>query len=369
MKSRKFYKGAIDTDINHYRSILNVTYSESITPDNRKIATILLENLNKTKKLPPWWSTQESSYLANIDDLFIAFNYVIFRYKFVNYPKEYYNTHFPLYVCIEPVSACNLRCPFCFQNDKTFSKKPYMGLMKFDLFTRIVDECCENGTGAITLASRGEPSLHPELPKMLDYLKGKFFELKLNTNATKLTEELCHAIFESKVNDLVISVDSEKKEEFEKLRVNANFESFLENIQLLTDIKNKYYPSTKTVIRIAGVKFLKEQDIGSFTSFYSNYADEITVYPAEKRWNTYENDKVMVGEPCRLLWERLYIWFDGTTNLCDVDYKSLLSPGKVDKNTNIKRIWNNKNIAELRELHSQGKRDVLVPCDRCGIYK
>ena len=38
---------------------------------------------------------------------------------------------FTSYLLVEPVSTCNLRCPFCFQSDKSFTKKPYMGVMDF----------------------------------------------------------------------------------------------------------------------------------------------------------------------------------------------------------------------------------------------
>jgi len=39
-----------------------------------------------------------------------------------------------------------------------------MGMMDYRLFERIVDEAVEGGTGGITLASRGEPTLHRQLP-------------------------------------------------------------------------------------------------------------------------------------------------------------------------------------------------------------
>ena len=42
----------------------------------------------------------------------------------------------------------------------------------FSLFKKIIDECETGGTKAITLASRGEPTLHPQLGEMLDYVKG-----------------------------------------------------------------------------------------------------------------------------------------------------------------------------------------------------
>ena len=82
----------------------------------------------------------------------------------------------------------------CFQIDKSFTKKPFMGVMDLNFFKKIIDDCHNNGTKAITLASRGEPTLHPKLPEMLDYVSKKFLEIKLNTNATKLSEKLIRKI-------------------------------------------------------------------------------------------------------------------------------------------------------------------------------
>ena len=98
-----------------------------------------------------------------------------------------------------------------------------MGLMDLKLFKNIVDQADDLGVGAITIASRGEPTLHKDLGKMLSYTKDKqnIFEVKLNTNATKLTEKLCHEIFESEVNQLVISGDHYEKDTFEELRKNC----------------------------------------------------------------------------------------------------------------------------------------------------
>ena len=49
----------------------------------------------------------------------------------------------------------------CFQTDKSFTTNEYMGTMDLDLFKKVVDMSCDEGIGAITLASRGEPTLHP----------------------------------------------------------------------------------------------------------------------------------------------------------------------------------------------------------------
>ena len=117
----------------------------------------------------------------------------------VNFPKEKKIYDFPIYLLIEPVSACNLRCVMCFQIDESFtSDSGFMGNMDLNLFKKTIDEAVEGGTKAITLASRGEPTLHPHLGEMLEYCKGKFFELKINTNATLLNEKLIHHFCERK---------------------------------------------------------------------------------------------------------------------------------------------------------------------------
>ena len=112
--------------------------------------------------------------------------------------------------------------------------------MDFNLFKKIVDEADEIGVGAITLASRGEPTLHKELGKMLDYLgtKNNIFEIKINTNATFLSEKICHSIFKNNVTQIVISADHYQKEEYERLRKNSNFEKIIKNVDLLFEIRN-----------------------------------------------------------------------------------------------------------------------------------
>tara|TARA_B100001540_G_C15802461_1_gene640537 strand:+ start:383 stop:1480 length:1098 start_codon:yes stop_codon:yes gene_type:complete len=311
-------------------------------------------------------SPQETHFLNSNPDSIWA-EYLIFRHKFENFPKEKTVVDFPFYVLIEPVSACNLRCIMCFQIDKTFSNdRNFMGSMDISLFKKIIDECKSGGTKAITLASRGEPTLHPNLGEMLEYCKDKFLELKLNTNATKLTEKLCHQILKSGVTDLVFSVDSYAKEEYESIRIKGVFEEVLNNIKRFQKIREEY-PNSKIATRVSGVKVESRQDPKKFKEFWENYVDHVVMVEMENRWDTYHNPKEIMGAgPCNYLWERMYVWYDGICNPCDADYKSELSVGSV-KNSTIKEIWNSKKYQKLRELHTSNKRDNCFPCDRCPI--
>mgnify|MGYP001189788994 CR=1 FL=1 len=294
--------------------------------------------------------------------------YLIFRYKMNYFPKQKIVYDFPVYLLIEPVSACNLRCIMCFQIDETFtSNNKFMGMIDFELFKKIIDDAVAGGTKAITLASRGEPTLHPKLGEMLEYCSGKFFELKINTNATRLNEKLIHQILKTGVTTVVFSIDSYEKNEFEKIRVKGVFEQVLNNVKQFKEIKDTFYPDSRCETRVSGVKIDKNQDPVKFNNFWKKYVDNVVMVEMENRWDTYHNPKdIMASGPCNYLWERMYIWHDGTCNPCDVDYKSELSIGSV-KEKSIKEIWNGKKFQQLRESHLNGKRTTLYPCDRCPI--
>ena len=79
--------------------------------------------------------------------------------------------------------------------------------MKLELFKKIIDEI-EGKVQFVTLASRGEPLVSKEINEMIKYTSGKFLNLKINTNASLLTEEKIHAILSSNVKTMVFSADA-----------------------------------------------------------------------------------------------------------------------------------------------------------------
>ncbi|MDC0451483.1 radical SAM protein, partial [Nitrosopumilus sp.] len=325
------------------------------------------------KKILKDFSNKDFSLLSSQEKSFLSTHpieqwpeYLIFRYKFLNYPNQKIVSNFPIYLLIEPVSSCNLRCTMCFQIDDSFSKSnEYMGIIELDLFKKIIDEAEKSGTKAITLASRGEPTLHPHLDKMLEYCKNKFLELKLNTNAIKLNEKLCHTILKSNVTDIVFSVDSYEKKSYESIRVGGNFEILLKNIKKFHEIRDNFYPNSKCATRISGVKVDQKMNSNEFKKFWQKIVDHVAMVDLQYRWDTYHNPtSVASNDPCRYLWERMYIWYDGTANPCDTDYKSELSTGSIKNNT-ISEIWNGDKYASLRNSHTGGERSKCYPCDRC----
>jgi len=169
------------------------------------------------------------------------------------------------------------------------------------------------------------------------------------------------------VNLLVFSVDACTEELYENIRVHGSFKDVYRNITRFEEIRAKEYSNSQITTRVSGVKINEEQDEAAFQRFWEEICDEVGMKKSFERWNTYENpvhaDHI---SPCHMLWERMYIWFDGKVNPCDSDYKNELVVGNVHEKS-IKEIWNGKKLNYLRELHLKGERHRLYPCDRCGI--
>jgi radical SAM protein with 4Fe4S-binding SPASM domain len=333
--------------------------------DDKNILGIILHDFSKNDYT---LITPQENLFLNLHSYELWAPYLIYRYKFKKFPEQRIVTDFPIYLLIEPVSACNLRCIMCFQIDESFtSNNNFMGNMDIDFFKKIIDEAAEGGTKAITLASRGEPTLHPKLGEMLEYCSGKFFELKINTNGIILNDKLIHQILKSGVTDVVFSIDSYTKKDYESIRIQGVFETVLNNVKRFKEIKEKFYPNSKCATRVSGVRVDKKQDPNAFKEFWKEYVDHVVVVEMENRWDTYNNPKEIAGTgACNYLWERMYVWYDGLCNPCDVDYKSELQVGSIKENS-IKDIWTGEKYQKLRKLHLDGNRNSCYPCDRCPI--
>jgi radical SAM protein with 4Fe4S-binding SPASM domain len=292
--------------------------------------------------------------------------YLVYRYKFKMYPIQKKLSNFPVHLLIEPTSICNLRCIMCFQIDQTFSgNKDYMGVMSWNLFQNVVDQAAEHRCHAITLASRGEPTLHKKFGEMLLYINHKgIMDIKINTNVTRLTEKLCHDILSANVATVTLSVDATTKATYEAIRIRGNFDEVLNNIKRFNNIKAKHYPENKTITRIAGVAVSNTQSSEEMMKFWSDYVDQVSIRQEIPRWDSYGNLPYNKESICKLLYERIYVWYDGTCNPCDFDYKSYLALGNANEQP-LTDIWLGERYQKLREAHNSKQRSCVVPCDRC----
>lgn len=304
--------------------------------------------------------------LARLDNQEVR-RYLYHRYRYEIFPSEQVLDDYPPYVQIEPTSICNFRCVFCYQTDESFSSRQseHMGSMTLDTFKRIVDEI-EGNVEFVSLASRGEPLMCRELPAMLEYAFGKFLNLKVNTNASILTEERSHALLSGSARTVVFSADAAEEPLYSQLRVNGKLEKVLRNIERFEQIRQDQYPDSKVITRVSGVFVNKEQDLDKMVKLWGGLVDQISFVRYNPWENVYQAPPSNVTTPCSDLWRRLFVWFDGRINPCDTDYKSELSVGDIWKE-DVRSIWTGSNYQALRATHQSHKRSLLHPCRNCVV--
>jgi radical SAM protein with 4Fe4S-binding SPASM domain len=293
--------------------------------------------------------------------------FLVHRYRYEIYPQNLQRDDYPPYLQIEPTSFCNYRCVFCFQSNPNFSgkKNGFMGHMTFETFREVVDQSVNN-IEFISLASRGEPLICNDIEKMLAYTRGKFLNLKINTNASVLTESKIHSILQSGIKTIVFSADAADKKLYEQLRVNGSFEKIIKNIKLFKKIREKHYPNAKIISRVSGVKVNQSQNFEEMKNFWNEVVDQVAFVDYCPWEDVYSSKKNELKKPCTELWRRMYIWWDGVANPCEVDFKSSLSIGTIHQN-NIRDLWTGKMYENLRKKHQSKLRRKLEPCNKCVV--
>ena len=293
--------------------------------------------------------------------------YLVHRYRYEIYPQLKILDEYPPYLQIEPSSICNFRCVFCFETDPTFTDKSngFMGQMTLDLFKNVIDQAVGN-IEFLSLASRGEPMICKDIVPMLEYTRGKFLNLKLNTNASLLDEEKCHAILAGGVKTIVFSADAAEEPLYSKFRVNGKLSIILKNIEMFQKIRQSHYSGLSVITRVSGVKFSDEQDLDSMQKVWGGLVDQVAFVRYNPWENVYSQPANGLDKPCSDLWRRMFVWWDGQANPCDVDYKSTLAVGSIN-NHRLDELWRSTLYDEIRNVHINNKRSNKKPCTACTV--
>src|SRR2546423_11615304 len=100
----------------------------------------------------------------------------------------------PEIVQIESTNICNAKCVFCPRDDMHRRQ----GVMSFDLFRKIVDECAQLGITHVRVHNYGEPFLDRHLTDKVRYAKQKGIkEVGMISNGSLITERVARGMIEA----------------------------------------------------------------------------------------------------------------------------------------------------------------------------
>lgn len=135
----------------------------------------------------------------------------------------------PGFVQIEPVGQCNLRCRMCpiaLRQDQPAGGAP--AFMDMATFRRLLDGF--PSATVLQLQGLGEPMMHPRFFDMVREAAARGMEVSTNSNLTLLTPDRARECVSSGLAALHVSIDGATAATYESIRLGANFDKVLRNL-------------------------------------------------------------------------------------------------------------------------------------------
>jgi radical SAM protein with 4Fe4S-binding SPASM domain len=243
----------------------------------------------------------------------------------------------PQSINIENTNICPAECEFCVHS-KMQRKK---GIMEMELFYKIVDDLVAWGIDSLSINGFGESLCDPEFFEKVSYSKAKGIKcVSTNINSAYVTEEASRKLCASGLDLIYVSCNIEGEANAKRL---SSMNSGKSRPQIfLSGIINEFEP-----------KKYKGAD-GVSISYAHNWTGDAPInMPACRR------------DPCKLIWQSMYITWDGKVRLCCVDYDAKCIIGDTKENS-LKEIWVGERIRRYKELHKQSNFSAIPICKNCN---
>ncbi|HAH07205.1 MAG TPA: hypothetical protein DCM05_11905 [Elusimicrobia bacterium] len=279
----------------------------------------------------------------------------------------------PVVLRIEITNRCNLQCLMC---DRKALTRPSAD-MGMDLFARIIDAAAAAGIETIGLNRFGEPTLHPRLVGMVQYAKAKGIKhVSFVTNGTMMTDDLSRALIQSQCLDgIAFSVDGNTPGTYNRIRVGADFQNVVGNIENFIRIRNTGGFS-KPSIQINTILMKDTEDeLDETISRWRDSVDRVWVIPLMQYGGLTDIRAGMFRKggdgrhrnACPQLAYMLVAFVDGSAGVCCIgDPNEELKIG--DFNTqSLCEIWNGSAVEQVRQRHLCRDFSSLPPCARCDL--
>lgn len=131
-------------------------------------------------------------------------------------------------------TVCDLACPHCMRESLGIRENRFMD---FDQFAAHREEL--KAARRVSLYGLGEPFLHPRFFDFARMCKELGVEVMTSTHGMSLTPEVREKVVELALHEVNISMDGTDKKIFEETRVNAIFETVVENVTALSELKKQ----------------------------------------------------------------------------------------------------------------------------------
>lgn len=302
------------------------------------------------------------------------------------------NTIFEMLV--ELVNSCNFRCSFCPQGELQRKQQP----MDFELATKIVRDLADMGHHyPIRCHVLGEPLLYKRYFDFVDMAHDHGQTVILATNGSRFTEANIEGIFRSKLDQLLISLNTPEESLYNdqrgtkvpyseyiagitamvtelarrgsppETRINVLYDGARKEDPVELDRLRRVVREWLEVVRRAGVDVPAPEDIVGLDGITTTL---VALRPGlELQFTSYHD----WGEGpaggfhfCAMPWRQLGVFVDGQVTACCIDAQGEINLGDAKVQT-IEEIWNGPRMNELRANFLKGVA-IEPRCQRCSVH-
>jgi radical SAM protein with 4Fe4S-binding SPASM domain len=151
-----------------------------------------------------------------------------------------HNSHYlpPIFIQLMPQNVCNQNCHFCsyrldnWKNSEKFNDKTWL---EWEVLNRALDDMKELNVKAIEITGGGEPLAYQYIHELLEYCTEWGVETSLVTNGSLLNDKKADALFKTNLKWARVSIDSGKRETYEKIREAKHWGKAWEGIARLVE--------------------------------------------------------------------------------------------------------------------------------------
>ena len=237
---------------------------------------------------------------------------------------------------VEPVSACNLKCTYCWGEMGHLLEGLRPEQMTWELFCQAIDQAPRT-IETVAVGGQGEPMLHPQFNEMIDYIEDRGMRAILYTNGTLLTGDRLERLARTKLSVMNLSIepDAETCREYRGIdleTIKRNVREFLDKKQPKTEVKLSLVAHDGNVDRLESV--------------WDEWAGMISEVKVSPRFGNQGDPKaILCMEPWR---GSLYIMTNGNVTPCCFDCFEDLVIGNIGEQT----------LGEI--IHGQAYRGLLA---------
>lgn len=293
----------------------------------------------------------------------------------------------PTYIQIEISNRCNLSCKYCAASrDLMKGSGRDMSLAEFK---KIINDILarKNYFPTIQLAFRGEPFMNRDACSMIKYATDRGLFVVINTNGILMNKSLNKGLILSRLNQLIISVDSINKETYESVRIGGKFEVLINNIKDLVRQKKEcrsrlpfielQYIVTKNtedeiddfmkLSKSLGVdnmrfKTYKVTCLGRGSDSVQTLKDLLPKRNEYSRYSLKKGKLELKNKPIGCSWScDCLIYSDGDMGACCEDYNKEYVVGNA-LNSNFWNVWNGEKSLSLRNNIKKRNLDICKTC-------